>query len=184
MTEKEIKLNKVREFFLKSEDIVKVSDFGGFELIFTKTGVMFKTHTGFHVWCTPYVLDLEGKAHENSLYAWLRQLAEAKESYSGEAALEPFEEMENVTKGDILDSMRIITEANMTHPITAFVDMETATQFASKRLAWLGEMQEKLATAMTEEVKEETDADIKANFEHSKNIIELEKLNKVLNGED
>lgn len=176
---KSVDNNKGREFSLQSKDIVEVADFGSFEVVATKSGVMFKTHTGFHVWCTPYVLDLEGKAHENNLYAWLTNLIEAKKSFSGEHQDEIIEDAA-VSKGEMLDVMKIITEANMTHPITAFVDIDSATKFANERIEWLGKMQSKLSDALSAEVKEETQDDIKSNFEHGANEIEKDSVISVL----
>lgn len=172
-------MNKLREFSIASKDITEVADFGSFEIIKTKQGVMFKTYRGYHVWCTPYVTDLEGKAQYNSLYAWQMNLMEAKKAYDGEHRDEPLPDL-GITKGDMLDAMKIITEVNLMHPVTAFVDADEAASYASKRMEWMGEMQEKLEEAMRATVTEETEEDIKANAEHDLKAIEGEAIAEML----
>lgn len=182
-TKKGIDPDMAREFKLAKADITDVADFGSFELIKTKRGIMFKTHTGFHAWCTPYVLDLNGKAQPGSLWRWLNNLIEAKKEYEGHID-EPFPETENSTYGDILDYMKIVTEANMTIPATAFVDLQTATNLANERIQWLHSMQEKLSGQLAKEAEEETEEDIKANAEHDLNVIEREQIAEMLNNEE
>lgn len=178
-SKKTINPDKANEFKLNKNDIIKTADFGSFEVIIAKRGAMFKTHTGFHVWTQPYTLNTKGKARQTSLYQWLLNLVEAKQEYTKHDN-EPFPGMENTTYNDILDYLKIITEANATFPMAAFVDTETATKLAEQHIKWLGEMQRKLEDAMTTKPKEETQKDIKDNAEHDLQAIEQENNRQLL----
>lgn len=180
-THREAVADRLREFSLKSQDIVKVADFGAFEVIITKRGAMFRTHTGFHVWCSPYVLGLDGKACEASLYAWLKNLADAKELFPARSG-EAYPDAGGATYGDILDYMRIVTEANMTYPLVAFTDIETAAGLASQRISQLGALQESLAAAMGAAPPEETAEDLRRSFEEAQGRVGLEKAASLISG--
>lgn len=166
------------EFSVTDADIVERAAFGRFEVIKAKHGIMYKNYTGYHVWTTPYVVDENGRAQEKSLYAWLDNLLQFKANASGregeyydwgipedarpggDNSLPPA-----VTYGDMLDTMSLMTEANIEHPTTVFTDENYAAQFAIKRMAWMREQMERLQEAMKTPVKEETEDDIKRNFE-------------------
>ena len=153
------------EFRIASGEVGERVHFGAFELIKTKRGIMFKTYTGFHVWTTPYATGLNGKAHPKSLYAWLDNLIEAKKTYEGHES-EPFDESGH-TKGEILESMVVLTETNMIAPLTAFIDEERATKFALEYMEWLKKQQEKLAEAMSAPVEDEN---LKEEFEQGERV--------------
>lgn len=167
---------KLGEFILKGEDIEEVADFGTFAIVKSKKGIMFKTYTGFHVWTAPYVLDLNGKAQKNSLYAWLESVMEAKVSCEGKHGTEMYPETD-VTRHDMLEAMKIITEANILYPITAFTNLDTATDFAQKQIKWLRERQDELANAVGMKINEEVEAE---NFELSEKAVEAEKNAEIL----
>lgn len=135
------------EFRIGSGEVLERQHFGAFELVKTRRGIMFKTYTGFHVWTTPYAAGLDGKARQKSLYAWLDNLIEAKKAYEGHEG-EAFGDSGR-TKGEVLEAMVIMTEANLAAPLTAFVDEERASGFALEYMAWLNGMQERLAEAMS-----------------------------------
>jgi len=87
----------------------------------------------------------------------------------------------DVTYQDMLDSMVIITEANITHPITAFTDADDAARFAKDKMDYLGRMQKELETVMNTPVSEESDEDLKKNFEHGQQAILSEQAAEALN---
>lgn len=141
------------EFKLASGEVLERVHFGAFELVKTKRGIMFKTYTGYHVWVTPYAVGLDGKAKPKSLYAWLDNLIEAKEAYGGHES-EPFGDSGH-TKGEILESMVVLTQANIVYPLTAFVDEDRATKFALDYMEWLRLQQDALSAAMSSPVPDE-----------------------------
>ena len=86
-----------------------------------------------------------------------------------------------VTYQDMLDSMVIITEANITHPITAFTDADDAAKFAKEKLDYIGRMHKELETVINTTVSEETEEDLKKNFEDGQEAIIAEQVAKELN---
>lgn len=162
--------------------VVEVADFGHFNIVLLKDGAIFHTYIGYEVRCKAWCLDYDGKAQETNLYAWLRNLCEMQKM-AKDHAQELFPETD-VTYQDMLDSMIVTTEANMTHPITAFVDMNAATKFATERLQFLKEMTEKLSAAMSAEVKDETADDLKMNFEHGEQAVLAETASEMLKDAD
>lgn len=151
---------KSYEFKISSSQVTERVHFGGFELIRTKSGIMFKTYTGFHIWVTPYAMGLDGKAHPKSLYAWLDNLIDVKKAYDGHEG-EPFDE-NGRTKGEILEAMVIMTQSNLMAPLTSFIDEERATKFSLEYMEWLAKMQARLEESMAAPVREE---DPKEEFE-------------------
>lgn len=87
----------------------------------------------------------------------------------------------DVTYQDMLDSMVIITEANITHPITAFTDADDAAKFAKNKMDYICRMQKELETVMNTPVSEETEEDLKKNFEHGQQAILAEQAAEALN---
>ena len=153
------------EFRIADGEVTERVHFGAFEIVKTKRGIMFKTYTGFHVWTTPYAVGLDGKAQPKSLYAWLDNLIEAKKAYKGHES-EPFGGGGH-TKGEILESMVVLTQANLVYPLTAFIDEERATKFALEYMEWLKKQQEKLAEAMSAPVEDEN---LKEEFEQGEKV--------------
>ena len=87
----------------------------------------------------------------------------------------------DATYADILDSMIIMTEANLCHPTTAFVDMDEAVKFANERLNWLLAKSKELENTINTAVKEESEEDLKKNFEDGQEAIIAEQVAKELN---
>lgn len=169
-------------FGVARKDIKETVDFGSFEVLMCKGGALFRTHTGFHIWTAPWVMTMEGKSETNNLYQWLLNLVEMKhetEKHPDEA----FPEVDNgATYSDVLEGMVLLTIANLMHPVTAFIDVDEATKFAKQRLDWLTEMSARLEEAAAE-VKEETEEDLRKNFEHGQNAIATEQIGKMLEKE-
>jgi len=150
------------EFSISEKDVIKRKHFGRFEVIKTKQGMLFKTYTGYRVFVEPYIVDINGKAQQTSLYTWLDELLLLFEAYEGKEQEPLQEDIGSATKGDLLDMMKITTEANLLYPTTAFVDRDLAAKRAIEYMDWVKEQIESLRNAMSEEVKDE---DLKANAE-------------------
>lgn len=161
------------------KDVVKVVDFGSFIVVITKNGVIYHTHVGMEIRCKAWLANLDGKAVEGSLYSWLLNLVDMKEASVGKET-EVYPYAGTATYQDVLDSMVLITEANLQHPIAAFTNMNEATKFAKERLDWLGDMMKKLDEASNTPVKEETSEDMKANFEHGAAAVLSEQATEIL----
>lgn len=164
------------------KDVVKVVDFGSFIVVLTKDGVIYHTHVGMEIHCKAWLVNTDGKAVEGSLYSWLLNLVDMKETSVGKET-EVYPYAGTATYQDVLDSMILITEANLQHPITAFADMDEATKFAKERLDWLGDMIKKLDEASNTPVKEETSEDLKANFEHGAAAVLNEQAAEIIQGQ-
>ena len=134
------------EFIIEEKDVLERAHFGSFEIVKTRRGIMYKNYAGFHVWAEPYVTRVDGGMKETSLYEWLDNAIAHKKLSTGHEG-EPYGDG-SVTRGDVLDMVSILTESNVTYPMTAFVDLDRATEFATRHMRWLKEMQEKLRDAM------------------------------------
>lgn len=167
------------EFSIQEKDIIERENFGAFEIIKTKKGIMYKNYTGYHVWFTPYCTGADGVAHETSSYLWLDELLRHKKEFAGHES-DPYLDTE-ITQGEILETDKIITEACLTHPMTAFIDLDYATKFASEHIKWLSEMSAKLESAMDNTPEDEDLDAVKANLEHDTKVIAMENLSNELN---
>lgn len=134
------------EFIIEEKDVLERVHFGSFEIVKTRRGIMYKNYAGFHVWTEPYVAREDGGVKETSLYEWLDNAIAHKKLATGHEG-DPYGDG-GVTRGEVLDTVRMLTEANVTYPMTAFVDLDRATEFATRHMRWLKEMQEKLREAM------------------------------------
>ena len=143
-------------FHIDEGDVIDVSNFGSFDVIRTKRGILFRTYGGYHVWTTPYTVDFNGNTMYNSLYAWLENLVEASKAFKGHED-EHIEEDKNVTKGEILEDLKVITVANLLMPTTVFLDENKAAEAANSYLEWLDTMQSKLISAMNGKITEDID---------------------------
>jgi hypothetical protein len=81
-----------------------------------------------------YAVNMSGKASELSLYSWLKNALLTQKKLKGHES-EIFEA--DTTNDDILFFNRIVTEAILTHPVTAFVDVDKAAKFAEEQIKWL-----------------------------------------------
>lgn len=162
---------------IDKKKVKDIADFGRFIVVILTDGAVFHTHVGFEIRCKAWAVTMDGKATETSLYTWLCNLVDMKKETKGkEEELFPGAD---VTYLDMLDSMSIITEANLCHPITAFIDIDKSVSFANEHLDWLVSQTKQLESAMQSEVKEETEDDIKKNFEHGQQAIMAEQLAKI-----
>ena len=122
---------------------------------------------------------MEGHALTTTTFAWLENLVAMKKEVKGKEN-EIFPETD-VTYQDMLESIVIITEANMTHPITAFTDADDAAKFAKEKIDYIGRMHKELETVMNTPVSDETEEDLKKNFEHCQQAILAEQAAGALN---
>lgn len=163
---------------IDKKKVVCVEDFGRFIVVLLKDEAIFHTHIGMEIRCKRWVTNLEGKANDASLFTWLANLVDMKREAKGKENLN-FPETDT-TYADMLDSMIIMTEANLCHPVTAFVDMDEAVKFANERLNWLLAKSKELEDAIDATVEEESEEDLKKNFEDGQEAIIAEQVAKEL----
>lgn len=131
-------------FQVNENEVIDCTDFGSFEVVRTKRGIMFRTYTGYHIWTSPYAVGVDGTPHHNSLYSWLDNLVEMSKAYSGHEDEIFDKDNPDITTGDILESQKIMTVANLTMPLTIFIDPDKAADAANSYMKWLDDMQNKL----------------------------------------
>ena len=161
---------------IDKKKVVCVEDFGRFIVVLLKDEAIFHTHIGMEIRCKRWVTNLEGKANDASLFTWLANLVDMKREAKGKENLN-FPETDT-TYADMLDSMIIMTEANLCHPVTAFVDMDEAVKFANERLSWLLAKSKELEGAIDAAVEEESEEDLKKIFEDGQKAIIAEQVTK------
>lgn len=161
------------------KNVVSVTDFGSFFIVLLKDGAIYHTHIGYEVRCKRWLMDVNNERKETTLYNWLVNLVAMKNEIKGHED-ELFPETDQ-TNQQMLDYTKVITEANILHPVSAFSDMDTAAKFANERLKYLREQSEKLEAAINAEVKEETEEDLAKNFEHGEQAIMAEQVAEQLN---
>lgn len=123
-------------FELADKDIVERESFGHFEVLIAKQGALFKTYTGYHVWASKYAVGVDGKAGQMTLFSWLSALVRMKKDIAGHEE-EPYGDDRKLTNGEVLETLMIVTEANMTAPMTVFADEERAIKAARSYIEWL-----------------------------------------------
>jgi hypothetical protein len=158
----------------RGEKIKERCDFTTFEIIITTRRAIYKNHVGYMVSTTPYAVASDGKAHEASLYAWLINLVNTQKAFRGHEKEQYLDS--DITKGEILLTDKIITEANLTKPMAVFTNLDYATKAASEYIQWLNEQQKKLEDTMSEKAPEEDakiDAEEKAIIENRKTVSEM-----------
>lgn len=165
------------EFIIKESDVLERENFGSFEIILCRTGIMFKNYTGYKVFITPYAVGLDGVAHETSLYAWLKYMVDFKKSIKGKEN-EMFGDTTS-TNQEFLDGMKVLTEANLIKPMAVFTDINEAQKEAENYLKWMGEQMKDLDKAMNSTPPEE---DLKANAEFEQKAIMAEKAKDIFDG--
>lgn len=161
-----------------AKDIVKQADFGAFKITKTKECIAYTNYVGYVVITKPYTTTPEGKATELSLYAWLNYVLDIKEHLDVHKD-EPFEEL-GVTCGDWLETLKVVTEANITKPCVVFTDSNYAMHEADMHIKWLNEKSKQLMEAMLAPVPEE---DEKANAEEFGRAIDAENASDILDTE-
>lgn len=145
---------------ISAKDVVKEADFGTFKITKTRECIAYTNYVGYAVITKPYTTTPYGKATELSLYAWLNYVLESKENLEAHKD-EVFENLD-VTCGEWLETLKLITEANITKPCVVFTDSDYAMQEADKHIKWLNEKSKQLMEAMSKPAPEE---DEKANAE-------------------
>lgn len=161
------------------KDIVKQADFGTFKITKTRESIAYTNYVGYTVITKPYTTTPEGKATELSLYAWLNYMLESKE-YLDTHKDEPFEDF-GITCGDWLETLKIVTESNITKPCVIFTDSDYAMQEANRHVKWLNEKSKQLMETMAAPPHEE---DEKANAEEIGHAIDVENAASILNVEN
>lgn len=167
---------------IDEKKVVSVTDFGSFFIVLLKDGAIYHTHIGYEVRCKRWLMDINNERKETTLYNWLVNLVAMKKDFKGKEN-ELFPETDRTYK-DMLDFTVICTEANMLHPVSAFVDADEAAKFANERLNYLQEQSKKLEAAMNADVKEETEEDLAKNFEHGQQAIMAGQTAEVLKQEE
>lgn len=162
------------EFIIKESDVLERENFGSFEIVVFKQGICFKNYTGYKVFTTPYAVELDGVAHETSLYAWLRYMVDFKKSIKGKEN-EMFGETTSTNK-EFLDGMKVLTEANLIKPMTVFTDINDAQKEAENYMKWMEGQMKDLNKAMNTTPPEE---DLKANAEFEQKAIIAEEAEEM-----
>ena len=159
---------------LNKSDVKKVGNFGHFIVVITKDTSIYHSFAGYEVRAKAWVLGADGNAGETSLFGWLSNLVDMQKEVKGKES-EPYPETDGSTYQDVLDTMVIITEANISHPMTAFTDADEAGRFASRRLDWLMAQSKQLEESASAPPADETEEDLKKNFEHGQKAVVLEQ---------
>lgn len=154
---------------ITEKDSVKHTDFGVFKITKTKDSIAYTNHVGYTVITKPYTTTPQGKATELSLYAWLNYVLEIKD-YLDEHKDEPYEDL-GVTCAEWLETLKIVTEANITKPCVVFTDSDYAMKEADNHIKWLNEKSRQLMESMSAPVPEE---DEKANAEEFGRAVDAE----------
>lgn len=165
------------EFIIKESDVLERENFGSFEIVVFKQGICFKNYTGYKVFTTPYAVGLDGVAHETSLYAWLKYMVDFKKSIKDKEN-EMFGETTSTNK-ELLDGMKVLTEANLIKPMAVFTDINEAQKEAENYMKWMEGQMKDLNKAMNTTPPEE---DLKANAEFEQKVIMAEEAKEVFDG--
>lgn len=161
------------------KDIVKQADFGTFKITKTRECIAYTNYVGYAVITKPYTTTPEGNSTELSLYAWLNYVLESKEHLEAHKE-EQYEDL-GITCGDWLETIKVVTEANITKPCVVFTDSNYAMQEADKQIKWLNEKSKQLMEAMSSPLPEE---DEKENAEEFGREIDADNAANILNDEE
>ena len=135
---------------------------------------------GYSAITKPYTTTPEGQATKLSLYEWLNYALEMQE-YLTEHKDEKNPDLD-MTNGEWLEQVKIITEANLTKPCVVFTDADYATEEALNHIKWLNEKTKQLQAAMTQTPPEEDEKKNEEEFgravgdENLRNTLALEKV--------
>lgn len=183
-SKKTVDNGKAYEFVIRKNEIKDEADFGSFKVLLTPRGAIFKNYIGLLTFVSPYAVGVDGKAQKLNTYAWLENLVgmyHICKEHGDEQYEDVTEDGKIVTYNDMLETLRIITEAHFTKITTAFIDSDHAAKEAKEHIDWLGEMQKKLADAMKEAASEEEA--VKADAEEGAKVIYTEAALEAV-GED
>lgn len=165
------------------DKLVDAADFESFVVLILKDGAIFRNSMGFEVRCKAWCYDpTADQSRSTSLYSWLCNLVELKKSSVGRED-EEYPET-GTTYGELVESLSFMTVTNMLYPLTAFTDVDKASEYANRRLEWLVEKTKELDAAMSADVKEESADDLRKNFEDGARASFAEDVRKMLAEED
>ena len=88
----------------------------------------------------------------------------------------------DMTNGEWLEQVKIITEANLTKPCVVFTDADYATEEALNHIKWLNEKTKQLKAAMTQTPPEEDEKKNEEEFgravgdENLRNNLQLDNI--------
>lgn len=165
------------------DKLVDAAEFESFVVLILKDGAIFRSSNGFEVRCKAWSFDpAENTSRETSLYSWLCNLVELKNSSIGKED-EEYPET-GTTYGYLVESLSFLTVTNMLYPLTVFTDVDKATEYAYRRFEWLVEKTKELDAAMSADTKEETTDDLRKEFEDGARASFAEDVQKMLAEED
>ena len=168
---------------IDEDKLVDAADFESFVVLILKDGAIFRNSMGFEVRCKAWCYDPTAcQSRSTSLYSWLCNLVELKKSSVGRED-EEYPET-GTTYGELVESLSFLTVTNMLYPLTAFTDVDKATEYANRRFEWLIEKTKELDAAMSAEVKEESADDLRKDFEDGARASFAEDVQKMLAEED
>lgn len=162
------------------KDIEKQADFGTFKITRTRDCIAYTNYVGYSVITKPYTTTPEGQAAKLSLYEWLNYALEMQE-YLTEHKDEKNPDLD-MTNGEWLEQVKIITEANLTKPCVVFTDADYATEEAIRHIKWLNEKTKQLQEAMTQTPPEEDEKKNEEEFgravgdENLRNNLQLDNI--------
>ena len=162
------------------KDIEKQADFGTFKITRTRDCIAYTNYVGYSVITKPYTTTPEGQATKLSLYEWLNYALEMQE-YLTEHKDEKNPDLD-MTNGEWLEQVKIITEANLTKPCVVFTDADYATEEAIRHIEWLNEKTKQLQDAMTATPPEEDEKKNEEEFgravgdENLRNNLQLDNI--------
>ena len=162
------------------KDIEKQADFGTFKITRTRDCIAYTNYVGYSVITKPYTTTPEGQATKLSLYEWLNYALEMQE-YLTEHKDEKNPDLD-MTNGEWLEQVKVITEANLTKPCVVFTDADYATEEALNHIKWLNEKTKQLQAAMTQTPPEEDEKKNEEEFgravgdENLRNNLQLDNI--------
>ena len=160
-------------------DIEKQEDFGTFTITRTKYCIAYTNHVGYTVITKPYTTTPEAKGTNLSLYTWLNYVLDTKDYL--DAHKDEKYENSDITNGQFLEVLKVVTEANITKPCVVFTNIDYAMEEANKHIVWLDNMAKELQYAMSKTPHEE---DVKANEEAFGEAIASENLVSIIKEEN
>lgn len=168
---------------IDEDKLVDAADFDSFVVLILKDGAIFRNSMGFEVRCKAWCYDqTAAQSRSTSLDSWLCNLVELKKSSVGRED-EEYPET-GTTYGELVESLSFMTVTNMLYPLTAFTDVDKASEYANRRMEWLIEKTKELDAAMSADVKEESADDLRKNFEDGARASFAEDVQKMLAEED
>lgn len=168
---------------IDEDKLVDAADFESFVVLILKDGAIFRNSMGFEVRCKAWCYDpTADQSRSTSLYSWLCNLVELKKSSVGRED-EEFPET-GTTYGELVESLSFMIVTNMLYPLTAFTDVDKASEYANRRFEWLVEKTKELDAAMSADVKEESADDLRKDFEDGARASFAEDVRKMLADED